>query len=493
MQTEGRAGRMDSGSARIVAHHVGARGYRVSLNVPEPFRSEVLHVLFDADREAVERMEKGSDAAHSEQLGERRLYPYCLGRARGPAKLHITANNYASSLLEPDPDFLSYYAQIGIGPAYYDVTYRDMLEVKRTVEVQVESLDGLLADGLIAADARPDFLSIDTQGYELEVLEGAREAITGVVGIVCEVEMQPMYRGQPLLGDVLVHMTKCGFVFAGYTSYYEASPYRAPIGMRGNVLPAFGDALFLRDPKALARSQLPAEQRYLMLMKLALVAVNFAQIEFALATLEQAKQIGAGLGAEVHARLRAARYIGFLDALQKAAEQHAREFLPVHAVPDESRDSDDGTTSWYDKHHAAAVKRIEAAGRKHALRESAIRFVFGSSLARAVRRLVPEPIERVVRAILLPQSVPPPRAKREAPKPAETAQAVEAPAAPPAPEAKPSALSGDYTPFEIVLHEGGFIEVMRLVRDRRLAARRYLDALSAEMRQDANSAHLPRG
>ena len=148
----------------------------------------------------------------------------------------------------------------------------------------------------------------------------------------------------------------------------------------------------------------------------------------------------------------------------------------------------DGTAAVSDKHHAAAVKRIEASGRKHALRESAIRFVFGSPLARAVRRLVPEPIERVVRAVLLPESVPPPRAKRETPKPAEAPQA----AGTPVPQAKPSALSGDYTPFETVLHGGGFVEVMRLVRDRRLAAHRYLDALSAEMRQDSNSARLAR-
>src|SRR4051812_32325765 len=111
---------------KLVAHHVGARGFGVSFNVPEAFRREVVHVLYEADRDAVERMKREGESAHSKLLGERHVLPYCLGRRRGSALLNITANAYASSILTPDAGFFErYYCEIPIDAATYDVTYRD--------------------------------------------------------------------------------------------------------------------------------------------------------------------------------------------------------------------------------------------------------------------------------------------------------------------------------------------------------------------------------
>src|SRR5882672_8550221 len=110
-------------SLKLVAHHVGARGFGVSLNVPDRFRDEVVHVLYEADAECVERMARETTSAQAQLLAEKYVLPYCLGRRRAVSSLNVTANAYASSLFSPDPRMFRYYCEIPIEAAIYDVAY----------------------------------------------------------------------------------------------------------------------------------------------------------------------------------------------------------------------------------------------------------------------------------------------------------------------------------------------------------------------------------
>src|SRR5947208_16966981 len=46
-----------------------------------------------------------------------------------------------------------------------------------------------------------DFLKVDAQGYELEIMRHGTTALANTLVIECEVEFGPVYREQPLLGD----------------------------------------------------------------------------------------------------------------------------------------------------------------------------------------------------------------------------------------------------------------------------------------------------
>src|SRR5437879_13136579 len=105
---------------KIVAHHVGARGFGVSFNVPDAFRPEVTHVLYEADAECVERMRREADSPLAQALSEKYVLPYCLGRKRSSASLNITANSSASSLFPPEPSFYRYNCQFPIYTTIYD-------------------------------------------------------------------------------------------------------------------------------------------------------------------------------------------------------------------------------------------------------------------------------------------------------------------------------------------------------------------------------------
>ncbi|MGQ0810673.1 MAG: FkbM family methyltransferase [Nitrospiraceae bacterium] len=346
---------------KVVAHHVGGRGFGVAFNVPQKFRSDISHVLYEADPESIEDMNRNSDGAQASLLDEPQILPYCLGRTNGSGKLNITANAYASSMLVPDPSFFRYYCQIQIPPAFYDVTYDDMLQVVKRVEVNIHSLDGLFAEGALPPKMQPDFLSLDTQGLEKDIMEGAKGVIhQGVLGIITEFEVEPMYKGQPLLGDILQIMNQYGFQFAGFTSLYEISSCRGPIGLRGKAFPGFGDALFLRKLETLKDLGMTQSALFLKTTKLAFIALVFGYVECALEALEATRRLRYDVDESLLARLDGRSYWKFLQEVESVVAEMDPVYPPIFGVPQWARpgDCNGAAPTWSDVHHDEAVRQF---------------------------------------------------------------------------------------------------------------------------------------
>ena len=76
-------------------------------------------------------------------------------------------------------------------------------------------------DGLIAAQPAacppPDFLSLDVQSGEYEVLQGARDTLEqSICGLIVEVEFGEMYVGQRRFQDVYDLLDGAGFDFVRF-------------------------------------------------------------------------------------------------------------------------------------------------------------------------------------------------------------------------------------------------------------------------------------
>ena len=257
--------------------------------------------------------------------------------------------------------FFQYYCELKIGPAVYDVTYDDMLKVVKQVEVEIHSLDQLFSSGELQAKLRPDFLSLDTQGLERDIMEGAQRVIQeGVLGIVAEVEIASMYEGHPLLGDVLHVMNSYGFHFAGFTNLQEISPYRAPIGLRGKSFPGFGDALFLRKVETFERMGLSNPELFLKASTLAFISLVFGHVEYALKALSLATSLRSEVQSDILKRLGDRTYFGFLRQVEVAAREVESLHPPIFGIPDMARLRDFSylAPSWYDLHHEEAVKNF---------------------------------------------------------------------------------------------------------------------------------------
>ncbi len=148
--------------------------------------------------------------------GDIRLHTLALGDHPGHATLHITDFADASSLL---PLAEAGRAEFKVAPA-------------ATVTVPVARLDDLLASG---AAAPPDLVKLDVQGFELAVLRGGENALASARAVLCEVSTRAFYDGQPLFGDILIHLEARGFRLHALGANVEPG---APF--------AQADALFLR-------------------------------------------------------------------------------------------------------------------------------------------------------------------------------------------------------------------------------------------------------
>ncbi|HEX3743279.1 MAG TPA: FkbM family methyltransferase [Bryobacteraceae bacterium] len=58
---------------------------------------------------------------------------------------------------------------------------------------------------------RPDFLKLDVQGYELEVLRGAEQVLRSVEAVMMEVNLIAVYEGAPLVDETVAYMAARGF------------------------------------------------------------------------------------------------------------------------------------------------------------------------------------------------------------------------------------------------------------------------------------------
>ncbi len=174
--------------------------------------------------------------------------------------------------------------------------------MEREIAVATVPLDDCLAAHGVP---RADFLELDTQGSELEILAGAERALHDtVVGIQAEVEFAPMYVHQPLFADVDAFLRARGF------QLYDLSRYRARRGTvdaatptRGQLL--WGHALYLRDHRTLSPP---------MAARLAAVAALLDIPDLALAILEDLSESAPEDG-------------------QRRAARRAREVLRHHLAP----------------------------------------------------------------------------------------------------------------------------------------------------------------
>ncbi len=76
--------------------------------------------------------------------------------------------------------------------------------------VQVRRLDSVLPD-VVPAGVRRIFLKLDTQGWDVEALQGATGCLDRIVGLQLEASARPIYEGMPTYLEALGYATSLGF------------------------------------------------------------------------------------------------------------------------------------------------------------------------------------------------------------------------------------------------------------------------------------------
>jgi len=153
----------------------------------------------------------------------------------------------------------------------------DLLKVYQNLEVamlkSVDSIETVSMDFFCDKNGIDDidFIKIDIQGAELDVFRGGTKTLEKVTAIVSEVEFVPLYKDQPLFGDVCEFLDRQNIMFHKFLGM--AGRTIKPFIIENNInFPSqhlWTDAMFIRD--ILKLSQLSADK----ILKMGVVAYMY--------------------------------------------------------------------------------------------------------------------------------------------------------------------------------------------------------------------------
>ena len=150
-------------------------------------------------------------------------HQFALGDTNGTSMLHLSKNSVFSSLLK-------------LSDSAGEIGYDAGSDSEETITIK--TLDTVWPT--LGCDRRCTLLKIDTQGFDLAVLRGARQSHPHLQAVQLEVPLRSMYDGQPTVGEMLPVLRGMGFHLVELTKVCRAS-------VTGELLEM--DGLFVRTAK----------------------------------------------------------------------------------------------------------------------------------------------------------------------------------------------------------------------------------------------------
>lgn len=147
--------------------------------------------------------------------------PMAIGASDGTAEIHVAQNSFSSSLL----DVLESHIKSEKSATFVG-----------NETIRMARLDSIALD--YCAESKATFMKVDTQGYEAQVLEGAKQSLQTFIGVQLELSLVPLYKEQPLFLDLLENMRGAGFSLCGVVPGFTDE-------VTGRLLQL--DGIFLRD------------------------------------------------------------------------------------------------------------------------------------------------------------------------------------------------------------------------------------------------------
>ena len=192
----------------------GAYDGRETVRMAKLWPQGIIHA-FEPVPELFEKLK--TNTAH---LSNVHCYQMALSDATGTAVLHISENptkpgraSQANSLLKPDK-------RLELSPLIFP----------RSIQVPTTTIDAWAEQNNID---RIDFLKLDVQGYELNILKASIRILATTKAILTEVEFVEAYHGQYLYADVKTWLESHEFTMVGKDFSNETDWF-------------FGNALFIR-------------------------------------------------------------------------------------------------------------------------------------------------------------------------------------------------------------------------------------------------------
>ncbi|HEX4046059.1 MAG TPA: FkbM family methyltransferase [Gammaproteobacteria bacterium] len=165
------------------------------------------------------------------------LEPVALADKKAAAELVLLSAATNHSLLPPNTEFTQRY------------NMEKWQEIGRE-SLRTELLDTVLFSQQLNQYSWGEFIKLDTQGTEYEILQGATRMLNErTVAIVTEVAFCELYKGQKLFSEIELMLREYGFSFYGFTKLHGRSCKLLDKQTHMTVERAFyADAVFFKDP-----------------------------------------------------------------------------------------------------------------------------------------------------------------------------------------------------------------------------------------------------
>ncbi len=191
------------------------------------------------------------DPDEARQLAESKAFdhvaPVALSGRGGPRTLFVAQNPACSSICGPDMSVIQKHCRT------------ENYTVVREVPIETVTLPQAIQNFKLPA---PDFIKIDVEGAELEILDSARDILKNCSGIFFEARLAPLYLSGSVFGDMTNFLLDQGFAITSFE----------PIGTHaGSIMVT--DTSACRNPRTETRRQ--------MLLKAAAFALLVENFEFA--------------------------------------------------------------------------------------------------------------------------------------------------------------------------------------------------------------------
>ena len=158
-----------SGVIHVGAHYGEEVPNYVSLGIEDI-------ILFEPLNENFQILEKNVSILNANIQG----HQVALGNENKKILMHLSSNNLESSSI--------------LKPKLHLELYPDII-FDKTEEVEIQRLDDYNCK-------KCNFLNVDTQGYELEVLRGAKDTLNHIDYVYCEVNRNEIYEGNAYIEDI---------------------------------------------------------------------------------------------------------------------------------------------------------------------------------------------------------------------------------------------------------------------------------------------------
>jgi FkbM family methyltransferase len=180
-------------------------------------KNNLNYILFEPNKSEAKLLK-----LNKKYYNDYKIHQFALGEKKAKLDLNITKGPYQSSLLKPNYEFINQFPN------------SNRFQIKKKIKIFTNTLDSFK---IINAD----FIKIDAQGFNYEVLKGSSKILNDVLAIEAEVEFVDIYKKQKLFGDLNKLLINKNFSFIDFLSLQKWRKNKSEGGQC-----VFGNALFIK-------------------------------------------------------------------------------------------------------------------------------------------------------------------------------------------------------------------------------------------------------